>query len=59
MPASSAFRPVELKDRSGWYVLYSPAGFAPSEQINGFSTEKKAKDWIARESKAWLSKRKV
>jgi hypothetical protein len=47
------FRPTELKSGSGWYVQVVFFD-APPYQLGGFRTEEEAKEWIVRESAAWL-----
>jgi hypothetical protein len=47
------FEPVMMKIGSGWYVRITlPDGVGP--QLGGFKTEDEAREWIARESAAWL-----
>jgi len=38
MPHKAKFRPIQLKDGSAWYVLYTPDK-GPTEHIEGFYTE--------------------
>ena len=58
MPHKAKFRPIQLKDGSAWYVLYSPDK-GPSEHIEGFYTEEDALEWIELESTSWLAKKKT
>jgi hypothetical protein len=45
----------ELKDGSGWYVLFEwPNG--RTRQMDGFQSEMEAETWIQEESKVWLEK---
>jgi hypothetical protein len=49
------FEPVPMRGASGWYVLIKlPNGQHP--QLGNFKTEAEAREWIARESAAWLKK---
>ncbi len=57
MPHKAKFRPIQLKDGSAWYVLYSPDK-GPTEHIEGFYTEEDALEWIELESASWLAKKK-
>ena len=57
MPDKTKFRPIQLKDGSAWYVLYSPDK-GPTEHIEGFYTEEDALEWIELESASWLAKKK-
>ncbi|MGB7917097.1 MAG: hypothetical protein WCF79_17665 [Rhodomicrobium sp.] len=57
MPHKAKFRPIQLKDGSAWYVLYTP-GKGPTEHIEGFYTEEDALEWIKFESTSWLAKKK-
>ena len=57
MPHKAKFRPIQLKDGSAWYVLYTPDK-GPTEHIEGFYTEEDALEWIELESTAWLAKKK-
>jgi hypothetical protein len=41
MPHKAKFRPIQLKDGSAWYVLYSPDK-GPTEHIEDFYTEEDA-----------------
>jgi hypothetical protein len=49
MPHKAKFRPIQLKDGSAWYVLYSPDK-GPTEHIEDFYTEEDALEWIEFES---------
>jgi hypothetical protein len=45
----------ELKDGSGWYVLFEwPNG--RTRQMDGFQSEMEAETWIQEESEVWLAK---
>ena len=57
MPHKAKFRPIQLKDGSAWYVLYTPDK-GPTEHLEGFYTEEDALEWIEFESKSWLAKKK-
>ena len=57
MPHKAKFRPIQLKDGSAWYVLYSPDK-GPTEHTEDFYTEEDALEWIEFESKSWLAKKK-
>jgi hypothetical protein len=57
MPHKAKFRPIQLKDGSAWYVLYTPDK-GPTEHIEGFYTEEDALEWIKLESTSWLAKKK-
>jgi hypothetical protein len=57
MPGKAKFRPIQLKDGSAWYVLYSPDK-GPTEHLEGFYTEEDALEWIALESTSWLVKKR-
>ena len=57
MPHKAKFRPIQLKDSSAWYVLYTPDK-GPTEHIEGFYTEEDALEWIELESASWLAKKK-
>ena len=57
MPHKAKFRPIQLKDGSAWYVLYSPDK-GPTEHLEGFYTEEDALEWIALESTSWLVKKR-
>jgi len=57
MPHKAKFRPIQLKDGSAWYVLYTPDK-GPTEHIEGFYTEEDALEWIELESAPWLAKKK-
>jgi len=57
MPHKAKFRPIQLKDSSAWYVLYTPDK-GPTEHIEGFYTEEDALEWIELESASWLGKKK-
>ena len=57
MPHKARFRPIQLKDGSAWYVLYTPDK-GPTEHIEGFYTEEDALEWIELESASWLAKKK-
>ena len=57
MPHKAKFRPIQLKDGSAWYVLYTPDK-GPTEHIEGFYTEEDALEWIKLESKSWLAKKR-
>jgi hypothetical protein len=49
------FKAVQTSDASSWYVLVAlPRGL--TRRVNGFETEQKAKDWIARDAAAWLKR---
>src|SRR5271165_727982 len=54
MPHKAKFRPIQLKDGSAWYVLYTPDK-GPTEHIEGFYTEEDALEWIKFESTSWLA----
>ena len=43
MPDKAKFRPIQLKDGSAWYVLYSPDK-GPTEHLEGFYTEEDAQN---------------
>ena len=57
MPHKAKFRPIQLKDGSAWYVLYTPDK-GPTEHLEGFYTEEDALEWIKFESTSWLAKKK-
>ena len=57
MPHKAKFHPIQLKDGSAWYVLYTPDK-GPTEHIEGFYTEEDALEWIELESASWLAKKK-
>ena len=57
MPHKAKFRPIQLKDGSAWYVLYTPDK-GPTEHLEGFYTEEDALEWIEFESKSWLAKKR-
>jgi len=57
MPHKAKFRPIQLKDGSAWYVLYTPDK-GPTEHLEGFYTEEDALKWIELESTSWLAKKK-
>jgi hypothetical protein len=57
MPHKAEFRPIQLKDGSAWYVLYSPDK-GPTEHIEGFYTQEDALEWIELESASWLAKKR-
>ena len=57
MPHKAKFRPIQLKDGSAWYVLYSPDK-GPTEHLEDFYTKEDALEWIEFESKSWLAKKK-
>ena len=57
MPDKAKFRPIQLKDGSAWYVLYS-LDKGPTEHLEGFYTEEDALEWIEHESASWPAKRK-
>ena len=57
MPHKAKFRPIQLKDGSAWYVLYT-SDKGPTEHIEGFYTEEDALEWIKFESTSWLAKKK-
>ncbi|MGA8771425.1 MAG: hypothetical protein WB610_13770 [Rhodomicrobium sp.] len=57
MPHKAKFRPIQLKDGSAWYVLYTPDK-GPTEHPDGFYTEEDALKWIELESTSWLTKKK-
>ena len=57
MPHKAKFRPIQLKDGSAWYVLYTPDK-GPTEHLEGFYTEEDALEWIELESASWLAKKK-
>ena len=57
MPHKAKFRPIQLKDGSAWYVLYTPDK-GPTEHIEGFYTEEDALEWIEFESTSWLVKKR-
>jgi hypothetical protein len=57
MPHKAKFRPIQLKDGSAWYVLYSPDK-GPTEHIEGFYTEEDALEWIELESTSWPAKKR-
>ena len=57
MPHKAKFRPIQLKDGSAWYVLYTPDK-GPTEHIEGFYTEEDTLEWIKLESTSWLAKKK-
>jgi hypothetical protein len=45
----------ELKDGSGWYVLFEwPNG--RTRQMDGFRSELEAETWIQEESEVWLKR---
>jgi len=57
MPDKAKFRPIQLKDGSAWYVLYSPDK-GPTEHLEGFYTEEDALEWVEHESASWPAKKK-
>ena len=53
--AKTKFTAVELQDRSGWSVhVELPRGL--TRLVDGFKCEQQAKDWIKRDSAAWLER---
>lgn len=57
MSHKAKFRPIQLKDGSAWYVLYTPDQGA-TEHIAGFYTEEDALEWIELEAASWLAEKK-
>jgi hypothetical protein len=55
---ASAFKVRELKDGSGYQVVMNPQERAPELLIGDFPNEAEAKEWVKKDSVAWLAKRK-
>lgn len=53
----SAFTIRELKDGSGFQVIMNSSEHTPDLLIADFSSEAQAKEWIRKDSAAWLAKR--
>jgi hypothetical protein len=61
MPESKnkvTFKIRELKDGSGYQVVMDPQERGPELLIGDFSNETEAKEWIKKDSVAWLARRK-
>jgi hypothetical protein len=57
MRHKAKFRPIQLKDGSAWYVLYTPDK-GPTEHVESFYTEEDALEWIELESTSWARKKR-
>jgi len=56
--AENTFKIRELKDGSGYQVLLDAQEHAPELLIGDFPNEAEAKEWIKKDSAAWISRRK-
>jgi hypothetical protein len=54
----SAFTVRELKDGSGYQVVMNSQEHMPELLIGDFPNETEAKEWIKKDSVAWVARRK-